>query len=370
MLNIEWDRELQERVGQPLKPERIQSLLVILPGASGDVALSTTVIRYVKQANPQCRVIYATRKANITVAQLCPGVAETIELPNEAIGSLSRRRYLDQFAGFADAVVCPSCVPDDMNLLNHCNLVETLWLLSGVESRVPQKPSQKPQQVWLEAGADVESAVAVIGRSLAQRTELMQAAARQTALAVKDVARPRFLRGSGVRKHLRNVPLLLRLGLEAASPRHTRRLRGGSLSKSFVILSTQANSLSGPPAGVTRALIRALRRDGRTVLHNVLDPCQAVPGTVPLVCSYAEFLALRQGGMPFVGWRSGLCDIAAAAPAPMCVLYPATYEWAEEPISTFGFNAMNVAANCYEFVCRSVDDVVRSGFAAQLREKR
>lgn len=364
MLNTEWNQELQERVGQPTKPERIQSLLVIVPGASGDVALSTTVIRYVKQINPQCRVIFATKRANIAVAQLCPGIAEIIELPNEAIGSLSRRRSLSQFAGFAEAVVYPSCVSEDIDLLKHCTLLETLWLLSGVEGGMPREP----QQVWLEANAEVESASAVVGRSLAQHPKLMRAAARHAVQAAKDIARPRTLRGSGVRKRFQDLALMLRHGLEAASPRHTRRLQRGSLSKSFVILSTQANSLSGPPLGVTDTLIRALRRDGRTVLHNVLDPYQAARGTVPLICSYAEFLALRQAGMPFVGWRSGLCDIAAASPAPMCVLYPAAYEWSDEPISTFGFNTMNVVAKCYEFVCRSVDDVVRSGFVAQLRE--
>lgn len=371
-----WDRLVRERVGEPLRPERLGSLLVVVPAASGDVALATTVIRHVKNANPDCRVSFATRRANIPLIKMCPGVSDVVEVPHETspLGghqwdALSRRSLLKTYAGRADAVVSTCFFPEDVGLLteHHLNALEAIWLLTGVPGGMPREP----QRVWLQSPLAPAEAPAVIRRSLGRpaRAELVSRGLRRLPESLGAVVRARSLKGSRIKTVPADLYRVSRSLIETARPMHRRRLNGDSLDRDFVILSTEATSLPAPPRGVVGALVRMLQKDGRTVLHNVRDPLHAAPGAAPLVCTYPEFVCLREAGVPFVGWRNGLCDIAAAAPAPMCVFSPPEHDWHRDVQAMFGFGAMNVAVDCLEVVCRDVSDVKRSNFVNHLKQR-
>ncbi len=354
---------MAERCSEPLHPERLKSLMVIVPAASGDVALSTTLIRHVKRINPNCRVTFATRKANISLIRLCPGVDEIVELafvPRLPGGhdwnQWSRRQELADHAGKADDVVCVISFPEDVDLLERhgLNILESIWLLAGVTGGMPPEP----QRVWLEAPTGGNIAADTVERSLTTRAQISLAARSVTRLTQGAASLKRFgtLRGSGIKQYFGDLQSLSNLGeIRRARQRHC--LATTFLAEQFVILSTEATSLPPPPDSVVRALVAMLRGAGRTVLHNVRDPLRAAPGTVPLVCGYPEFVALREAGVPFVGWRSGLCDIAAASTVPMCVLNPPKNEIGLDMIEAFGLASMNAAANCLDIVCEDVDDL-------------
>lgn len=352
-----WDHEVRERVGEPLHVDRIRSLLLMNTGNSGDAALTTTLFRHVKTANPDCRITFATSRRLHPVARLCPGVDEVVALPDDPSVAWNRRSYCDHFAGHSDAIAFVNIAPDDEDLIKShgFNLLETIWLLAGVPGGMPARP----QRIWLATGADPAALRAALRRGQGGRTHmrLVRNGAAKIARAALTALRSRSLRGSGFKAALSNLPRLARIGAGLVSPQHRRRLRANAPGRDFVILSTEAGTLSDVPAGLTEALVRMLREDGRTVLHNVRQAEQAAPGTVPLICAYPEFLSLREAGVPFVGWRSGLCDLAANAPAPMCVLYPAAHERWPDPLGQSGFRPMNVECDCLEFVCRKPEDI-------------
>ena len=356
---VEWNRLVRERVGEPLRPEQLDSVFIVVPGSSGDVVLATSVVRWVKERNPNCKVSFAVKRANLPLLHMCPGVDEKIEfVPETPMYPRSRRRRLAEYAGRADAVIYPVCDPEDMDLLQRLNFLETLWLLSGVPDGMPPGP----HRLWMEPPDAAATAARVLARTLSAdfADALAARARRQPAEVARHVLRTRSFSNAG----WKNTPRLLRY---AASVRKLAAGSGGPSDPAgrFVIVSSEAYMYPAPPGGLFKKIIGVLRSQGRIVLHNVLDVINAAPGTVPLVCSYPEFLSLRQAGVPFVGWRSGLCDIAAASPAPMCVIHPGTFAGCNTqiqanmtwPIESFGFGAMNVAANCLELVCDSVEDL-------------
>ena len=351
-----WNDEVRARVTNPLKPETLRSVFIIIPGNSGDVALATSVVRFIKDRNPQCVVSFAVKRSNIPLLKLCPGVDEAIELPAPGANP-SRQNYLARFAGRADAVIYPICLFEDIFLLRRFNFLETIWLLSGVEGGMPETP----HKLWLSPPHDPGIAVQVLNRCLSDSFEssLKVRANRQPREIVGQLFRQRKVRNIGWKsrgKLLRHVAYLRQLASKTVIEDAKRQ---------FVIVSSEANAMSPPPKMLFERVIRLLQSRGRIVLQNVLDPLHAAPGTVPLVCSYEEFLCLREADIPFVGWRSGLCDIAAASQAPMCVLYPSSMDGCsvglqancEVPIKSFGFNAMNIDANCAEVVDDGAEDI-------------
>jgi hypothetical protein len=102
-----------------------------------------------------------------------------------------------------------------------------------------------------------------------------------------------------------------------------------------------------------------------------MDPTQALSGTTPLVCNYQEFCALRHIGLPFVGWRNGLCDIAAAFPAPMVVLYPPKAEvFPQSLLDLFGLATMKVARSVLEIVCANAENLDSTKWLSFLESKQ
>ncbi len=362
-----WDEWVQERVGKPLCPKFTQSVLIIAPGASGDVVLNTTLVRHIKAVNPGCFISFATKRVNIPLVNMCPGIDQIVELPDEPLAVLSRQRHLKMFEGSADAVVYTQCFPEDIDLLTDSDfdLLQSIWLLAG-------EPLDSRQKLWIETSADSPNALTVLSRVLGPQTRkgLAEKGAARVRESLSAFIKSRSFKGSRVRTLPSDLLRVWGAAVETSKPIHTRRLRKAAVSRDFVLLGSQSNSLPGPPEGFVDTLVRMLQGDGRTVLHNVLSPCDAAPGTVPLICSYEEFICLRQSGIPFVGWRSGLCDIAAVAPAPMAVFYPPGDDFFASPLKTFGFGSMNIAADCLELVCRSVSDVVQSNLVPHLKRGR
>ena len=356
----EWNRDLRERVGEPLRPEALNSVFIVVPGSSGDVALATSVVRWVKERNPDCKVSFASKRANLSLLEMCPGVDEIVESPTVTFDvTPARRIWRERYAGRADVVIHPICLFEDQALMRRYDFLETMWLLSGVPDGMPQGP----HRLWMEPPDAAATAARVLTRCVSARyaDELSAEARRRPGKTLGDVVRKRTLSNVGW-----TFPMKLRR--HAAFVRTVAAQFGpadATDARRFVILSNEAGAVPPAPPGLFEEIVRFLRAQGRVVLQNVLDPARALPGTVPLVCSYPEFLSLRQAGVPFVGWRSGLCDIAAAAPAPMCVLYPPRVDgcWigmmvnCETILKSFGFGSMNVAANCIEFDCYSAEDV-------------
>lgn len=363
----EWNRDLYERVGQPLQPEELESVFIIIPGNSGDVALATSVVRWIKGRNPRCRVTMAVKRSNLPLTRMCPGVDEAVETPTLPFDKVpGRSAYLTQHAGRAQAVLYPICVFEDMGLLRRYNFLETIWLLSGVPDGMPDGP----QRLWLTPPNPEETAARVLGRCLSEdfAAALAAEAHRQPGKIARHLLLKRTVRNAGWKNtgRLRGYASYIRSLPPRAEPLDA--------ANQFVIVSNDANAVPEPPDGLFEAVVQFFRSQGRVVLHNVLDPIHALPGTVPLMCTYQEFLSLRQAGVPFVGWRSGLCDIAASSPAPMCVLYPASMNKfsfglqanCETPLKSFGFGPMNVAANCLDLASHGLEDLEVGKLAAIL----
>lgn len=363
-----WNRHIHERLAEPLRPETLKSVLLIVPGSSGDAVLATTLIRWIKERNSRCRVLFAVKKSVLPIAEMCPGVDEAFECaPKPMMDPFSRWHSLAENEGRADVVAYPICDPEDMDLLRWYNFMETIWLLAGVEGGVPHSPLK----LWLEAPDAAATAERVLGRCVSAdfAAALAAQARRQPAAVFSHLLHKRTIRNAG----WKNGARLRRYASEV------RRLSAQGLSadpaKRFVIISNEANAFPAPAKGIFEAIIQFMRERGRVVLQNVLDPIHALPGTIPLVCTYEEFLSLRTVGIPFVGWRSGLCDIAAAAPAPMGVLCPSSFKGCvlkmravmEKPLDSFGFASMNVETDCVELVCDNTADLDFEKLASILR---
>lgn len=358
-----WEAEVLRRAGGFLEVSRLESLLIIVPGVSGDVALSTTLIREVKRLNPRCRIHFGTNRETVGVARLCPGVEDILVLPPVKRHLYSRGGLLRQYAGCADRVVYASCVREDVDLLARYSPVEALWLLAGMR----HMPEER-MRLWLEPPADGRPVDDIL-RDSAGEGLTPSRLSRRAAATVRSLLRcgRRMMLD---RTHLPAALAAARKALGQWKSRPARSAPGCPANGPMVILGTGARSLQGPGGHLIEAMVDVLRRAGYTVLHNVLEPSEAATGTVPLTCSHGDFLRLRQEGIPFVGWRSGLCDIAAAADAPMCVMYPAEGAYVRRPIELFGFESMRIEAKCLEFVCDEPSDIRNSGLPDFLSERR
>jgi hypothetical protein len=372
----EWNRYIQERVAGPLRPvgtlmpEALESVFLIVPGSSGDVILATTVVRYIKDRNPRCRVVCAVKRSNLPLVTLCPGVDEAVEWPKESPANPRSRRFsLARYADRAGAVLYPICDPEDMDLLLRYNFLETIWLLAGIPNGLPTEP----QRLWIEPPDDPATLERVLGRCFHRRhaSQLLGAVGRQPGKPFGTALRTRTVRNAGWTLIPKSVLNLLQ---NAAYVRRLRPPTVSELAARLVIVSSEANMFPLPAKGLFEAIIRYCRSQGRIVLQNVLDPAQAAPGTVPLICSYHEFLCLRSAGIPFIGWRSGLCDIAATVATPMCTVYPSSFVGCgdliqatmEVPTESFGFAAMGIATDGVEIVCDSAADLDYEKLAAVL----
>ncbi len=365
---FDWNRDVYERVGTPLHPEAVRSVFIIVPGSSGDVALATTVVRHIKDRNPDCRISFASKRANLPLLRMCPGIDEVVESPTVTFDvTPARRIWRERYSGRAEVVIHPVCLFEDQGLMRRYNFLETIWLLSGVPDGMPDGP----HRLWLTPPPNsAELAAGAIRRSLGAEgfSALVAQARAERGKILKRMVEYRNVKNAGwklpvrLRKHAEFVKQIGDIGdpLNAA--------------ERFVIVSNEAGAVPPAPEGLFEEIVRFLRSRGRIVLQNVLDPLKALPGTVPLKSSYEEFVSLRAEGIPFVGWRSGLCDIAAASQAPMCVLYPPRIDdfWigmavnCETCLKSFGFGSMNIAANCVEADCYGVQDLDLSKLAAIL----
>ncbi|TLD68434.1 glycosyltransferase family 9 protein [Phragmitibacter flavus] len=346
-----WRAEIKKRVGGFLDIKSLRSLFVMVPGVSGDVCLTTPLLRHVKEQNPDCHVTFVTNEVTFGVAKLCPYIDEIALLPSAKVHNFSRNWLVEHFAGRADAVIYPNCVRQDVDLLETYNAVEVIWLIAGIEGGVPEEGVR----FWLDVPGPRRSIEEVLRTCTGHGLTYPLVKKRLTTLAngVMMVAR----RAMFDRTHLPIAIKHVRHELSKwAKPAPAKRLKPMEGSR-YVLLGTGAKSLRAPTPELINEMVRMLSEAGFTVLHNVLDPFEAAPDTIPLLCSHEEFLRLRLAGVPFVGWRSGLCDIAAAAPAPMCVLYPAVDNYARPPMELFGFKSMKVQCNCQEFICEGISDL-------------
>lgn len=349
--SIAWETEVRRRVGEPLRLPSLSSLLIAVPGASGDVGLSTVLVRYVKDMNPSCHVTYATTAANVPIVKMCPGVDAVLEMPADRRLRQSRRSLLREYAGSAEAVIVPVCFPEDADLMLRYNLIETMWILAGArQDQIP--PTMRP---WLCAPLPSGGWQCVVARHLDWTRTARNALKALASSIIDDV---RALAWCWVERSLRTPSLagccttLRNIASLRVSCHSGGRLTDSACSR-CVILATDANSIPGASPEVAESLCRSLRCAGWTVLHNVVSPLHAIKGAVPLTCSYTEFLQLRLLGVPFIAWRSGLCDLATAASAPMCVVYPAVRVYGRSPREAFGFREMGIGTNVLELECDS-----------------
>jgi hypothetical protein len=349
----EWERDVLQRAGGFLEPARLKSLLVIVPGVSGDVALSTTLIRAVRKQSPACRILFATDADMVPVARLCPAVDDILVLPPMKKHGYSRTHLLEQYRGQASAVVYASCIREDIDLLERYTPVEALWIVSGMR----QRPQGK-LRLWIKPPVENRTAEDVLNERAGHHLtpEVFTHRAATWARAALRYGKATLLRTG--RRAVAGAAL--RNEWAKWSPKPSRRNPLLSETDRLVVLSTGSHFLQPPSQDMVTAMVDLLNGAGWMVLHHVLDPKEAAVGTIPLVCDDADFLRLREAGIPFVGWRSGHCDIAAGSSAPMCVFYPAEGPFVRPPLEILGFESMNIQANCLEVVCRDVADIQAS----------
>ena len=351
-----WNDQVKRRTAGPLDPPALRSLLALFPTGGGDFVLVTTLFRYVKLLNPRCVISVALKPANVPMARCCPLVDHVFPLTPEQLAAHEAHTLAPSLAGQADAVL--DLIRDDARELMHdgLTLLQAFWLLAGApppprdagpiqltvppaspaSPALPALPTGNPLRPWLGAATTVRrvaGAAVVGGRALA------------------DVVRQPRVRNTGLKVAARRSGNLLRsaaatIGVNSNAP----NFRG-------IILSTTSASLKLMPPAFARRLVRLLRDDGWTVFANTADLSNVPDGTLPLMCSHAEFLQLRAAGVPFVGWRSGLCDVAAAASGvPMCVFYPPHSFWSARPIESYGFASMGIRATCMDIEVDKFDD--------------
>jgi hypothetical protein len=339
-------------VGRFLVPEEIESLLIIQPAASGDVALTTTLIARVKALNPQCHITLMTRAATASVAALCLDVDAKEVLPVE-LESAGRRQILQHFADRANQVVYCWYLREESDLGTRYNLRETIYLLAGWPT-----PPDRPAPIRLKAPAVGRSGEEIL-RSLLSRPgrwltcrRWMVRAGREFCFSVVRLAKKRQVKDSGLRsslqKFFRVAKHSCRVLARKSPPKNSRN----------VVLALTALSLAPPPSDLAVDLVQRLKKAGWTVLQNLGLPSEAlIPGTVPFCCPYDDFLRIRESGVPLVGWRSGLCDLAAAVDfVPMVILYPAPSDSCFFPHST-SLEALGVRGDFLEMVCPSAESL-------------
>lgn len=342
-----WQNEVKQRVGFFLKPREIRSLLVIQPAASGDVALTSTLISQVKENNPQCHVTLLTRGSTAHVAGFCPWV-DSVEVIAPELLLLGRRELLQRFATGADAVVHTWYFSEDQDLGARYNLLETIWLLAGWPH-----PPIRPVTVNLQVPGERRDIDGILDSVIGIRAMLRwtQTPLAEIAFCLKQMLAGKIARETGLRASVHKFLHSIRSISQILRSTFIVPKRG------YVIISLSAFSVAKPPPEFGFILVQKLKMAGWIVLHNVLDPFESLAGTIPLVCTYADFLWLRKNGIPLVAWRSGLCDIAVSAKnVPIVALYPRNTSPHPRPIiELFGFKSMGIRANCLDLICDSIE---------------
>lgn len=89
-----------------------------------------------------------------------------------------------------------------------------------------------------------------------------------------------------------------------------------------VILSPYAKSVAAPPDGYWETLADGYVREGWTVLTNVAKDEAPVGGTQPLSLPVSQMIAAAEYAGCFIGLRSGLCDVLAAANCRKVMVFP------------------------------------------------
>jgi hypothetical protein len=214
----EWNRFIQDRVQGPLRPvgpllpETLGSVLIIVPGSSGDVILATTVVRYIKDRNPQCRVSFAVKRSNLPLVALCPGVDEAVEWPKESpINPRSRRLKL-----------------------------------AGIPDGLPPEP----QRLCINPPDDPDTADRVLHRCFGRHhaAQLLAEVSRQPGKPVRTALRDRKVRNAGWKLIPRSILRLLR------NAAYVGRLGGrpavSEAAEKLVIVSSEANMFPPPTRGL------------------------------------------------------------------------------------------------------------------------
>ena len=352
---VRWSEDVTRIVGRFLVPQEIRSILIIQPAASGDIALTTTLIAQIKRLNPRCHVTLAMRAATVPVAAMCPEI-DALEVISLELALRGRRETLQYFAGRADMVVHCWYFGEHPELGQHYNLRETIYLLAGWPT-----PPDRPASIRLQASRSDRSGGEIL-RAVLSRSGRWPTCRRWIGNAWREIL---FCLGEVLKgkKPLGKSGLRSSLYLFLRVIKGTRQLLGmrppPGLSR-CVMLSFGAFSLGPPPAGMAALLVQKLSDAGWTVLQNLGGPSEPlVPGAVPLCCSYDDFLQLRHGGIPLVSWRSGICDVAAAVESvPMVALYPPLIPPHPRPcLELFGFESMGIRGDILDLACPSTESM-------------
>ncbi|MCM1183101.1 MAG: hypothetical protein NC337_06990 [Roseburia sp.] len=89
------------------------------------------------------------------------------------------------------------------------------------------------------------------------------------------------------------------------------------------LLAPAANSIAqGPDSLFWRELARRLKQSGYRVYTNVSGDERPIAGTEPAFIPYKELALFLDERAVFIGYRSGLCDLAASLKCRKIILYP------------------------------------------------
>ncbi len=202
-----WDKLVAERCSEPLHPGALEISHGDRAGGQRDVALSTTLIRHVKRINPNCRVTFATRKANISLIQLCPGVDEIVELA--FVPRLPGGHDWNQWSRRQELAIMPQSGRRSLRhfFSRRCRFTGTAWPQHfGIDlavSRCDRWDAAGAATSLLEAPTGGNIAADTVERSLTTRAQISLAARSVTRLTqgaalVKAI---RHLAGSGIKQY-------------------------------------------------------------------------------------------------------------------------------------------------------------------------
>lgn len=124
----------------------------------------------------------------------------------------------------------------------------------------------------------------------------------------------------------------------------------GMIEGRTVILSPYANTIANLPDTIWEQIVLKYQKKGYVVFTNSAGANEpAIRGTKPVFLPYDQMVPLLEWGGTFIGMRSGLCDIIAAAKCKKIILYPSgcifgsctTYQY-------FSLNAMGLCEDAVE----------------------
>lgn len=124
----------------------------------------------------------------------------------------------------------------------------------------------------------------------------------------------------------------------------------GMIEGKTVILSPYANTIANLPDAIWEQIVLKYQKKGYVVFTNSAGEQEpAIRGTKPVFLPYDQMVPILEKAGTFIGMRSGLCDIIAAAKCKKIILYPSgcifgsctTYQY-------FSLNAMGLCADAVE----------------------